>query len=171
MTTVTTEPYTEREVLDALYIDYQATKMNGAVIRHVPLGLSSSQPGFYDNLEKQNTIRYIDALILKKDRLWAVEVKVSRSDLRRELANPSKSMLWREHTHSFYFAVTPDLIEFALDVVPVGFGVMCPWRLRGAPSKGIHRRAKNNPDPTPLPDELWRRLGMRLGKYQHEASA
>lgn len=160
--------WTEHEVLDALYVDYQATKMNGAVIRHVPLGLSPSQPGFYD-LDQKATIRYIDALIIKKERLWAVEVKVSRGDLRRELANPAKSMLWREHTHSFYFAVTPDLIDYALETVPPMFGVMCPWRLRGAPSKGIHRRSKINREPAPLPDELWRRLGMRLGRFQYEA--
>lgn len=161
--------WTEREIIDALYDDYQLHKMNGAVLRHVPLGLSTGQVGFWQ-AEASQTIRYIDALILRKDRRWAIEVKVSKSDLKYELAHPEKSELWRFHTHSFYLAVSPDLIDFALAEAPKGYGVMCPRRVRGAPSKGIHRRSANNPDPLPLPDELWRRVGMRLGRFQHKAA-
>lgn len=159
-------PLTERDVLDALYVEYQHMKMSAAVVRHVPLGLSTAQPGFYEP-DQKGTIRYIDALVVRKDRLWAVEVKTSRADLRRELANPDKSLLWREHTHAFYFAVPPDLLEFALAEIPPGWGVLCPWRLPGAGAPTLRRRAHSNKTPEPLPLELWLRLSMRLGRYQH----
>lgn len=41
----------------------------------------------------------------------AVEVKVSRTDLRKELAHPEKREPWMAVAHRFYFATPPDLIK------------------------------------------------------------
>lgn len=157
---------TEKRLLDALYRQYQQGRLGAAVIRHVPLGLAYKQKGFRADQRNgaENTIRYIDALVLFKDKAWAVEVKVSKADLKRELETPAKSALWRAHTNAFYFLVPPEMVEHALEVIPKGSGILT-LTLDGTGTE-IVRRATTNRAPEPLPDEMWRRLGARLGQLQ-----
>ncbi|MFS0885333.1 hypothetical protein [Aeromicrobium sp. 179-A 4D2 NHS] len=157
---------TEKLLLDALYRQYQQGRLGAAVIRHVPLGLAYKQKGFRADQKQgaENTIRYIDALVLFKDKRWAVEVKVSKADLKRELETPAKSVLWRAHTNAFYFLVPPEMVDHATEVIPPGSGI-----LTLDPDSGgtvIVRRAKTNREPVELPEEMWRRLAARLGQLQ-----
>lgn len=148
----------ERDLLEVLHWQYQMGMVN-AVVPHAPLGLAPSERGFFGS-DKSATIRFIDALILFRDKRWAIEVKVSASDLRRELANVDKVTLWREHTHSFYYLVPPTLADIALAEVPTGFGVMTT---QGRFTK-ILRRSKVNRTPHELPYDTWRRIARRHGR-------
>lgn len=157
---------TEKLLLDALYRQYQQTRVGAAVIRHVPLGIAYKQKGFRADQRNgaENTIRYIDALVLFKDKRWAVEVKVSKADLKKELETPAKSALWRNHTNAFYFLVPPEMVDHATEVIPPGSGILTITE--NAMGTEIVRRARTNRDPEPLPEEMWRRLGARLGTLQ-----
>lgn len=153
---------TEQAMLQRLYQTYQRLKMVNAVIPHVPLGLSGGEVGFWQaRLDGgSETIRYIDALILQRSKRWAVEIKVSKGDLARELAIPEKSSAWRAHAHSFYIFVPEELIEHALTVVPRIFaGIMSTKH--GA---SVVRRSIINTVPRDIPDDTWRRVARQYGK-------
>lgn len=151
--------WTERQMLDVLHSQYQTAMVN-AVVPHAPLGLSGSEVGFYAN-GKASSIRYIDALVLFRDKRWAIEIKVSAADLRQELRNPNKTALWREHTHSFYYFVSPDLADLALAEVPKSVGVMT---VQGRTFTQILRRSQINREPLELPYDTWRRIARRHGR-------
>lgn len=156
-------PWTEQRMLRVLHAQYQ-TKMVNAVVPHAPLGLAGSEVGFYAarrDGRSDATIRYIDALILFRDKRWAIEVKVSAGDLRRELANPDKVVLWRDHTHAFYYLVPPTLADIALAEVPKSAGVMT---VQGGHFTQILRRSPINKEPLELPYDTWRRIARRHGR-------
>jgi hypothetical protein len=75
----------------------------------------------------------------------AIEVKVSRADLRRELAQPEKWQAWAAVTHRFYLAVPAAL---NLD----GFELPGAWGVLSVTAQGVRqtRRAPRR-DPEPLP--------------------
>jgi hypothetical protein len=151
--------WTESEMLRVLHHQYQ-TKMVNAVVPHAPLGLAGSEVGFHRS-EKAATIRYVDALVLFRDKRWAIEIKVSASDLRRELANPDKVVLWRDHTNAFYYFVPPELAPIALAEVPKSAGVMT---VEGGFFTKILRRSPINREPLELPYDTWRRISRRHGR-------
>jgi len=159
MTATTETMWTEADMLRVLHWQYQ-TKMVNAVVPHAPLGLAGSERGFY-TADGDATIRYIDALVLFRDKRWAVEVKVSPSDLRRELSNPAKVKLWQEHTHAFYYFVPPALTAAALAEVPKSAGVMT---VEGRHFTKILRRSAANREPRDLPYDTWRRIARRHGR-------
>lgn len=148
-------PKTEEQCFHAIHNDFKLR--NEAVCPHAPLGLTPVQgakPG------SDKSIRYIDALILfRKGERWAVEIKVTKQDLAQELQRPEKTTLWREHTHAFYYAVPAPLVEWALDNIPQGIGVM----VCSDQSTQIVRRARKNKTPTEIPYSTWRRIAGRLG--------
>lgn len=151
--------WTERTMLGVLHNQYQ-TKMVTAVVPHAPLGFAGSEVGFSHG-NTDTTIRYIDALILFRDKRWAVEIKVSAADLRSELANPAKTALWRDHTHSFYYFVAPALVDIALAEVPPSVGVMT---VEGRHFTKILRRSLINREAKELPYDTWRRIARRHGR-------
>ena len=150
-----TSPETEEQCFQAIHSSY--TRRNEAVCPHAPLGLTPVQgakPG------SSKSIRRIDALILfRNGERWAVEIKVSKQDLAQELRRPEKTALWKEHAHAFYYAVPVGLLEYALESVPKGVGVM----VCGRHSTEIARRARKNRTPTEIPYSTWRRIAGRLG--------
>lgn len=162
--------YTSDMMMSKLYRNYQQLVMSTAVVPEVSIGHNpyekehKGMTGTYG----EKSIRRIDALIMFRDKRWAVEIKVSLSDLKRELAEPEKQKLWAEHTHSFYFFVTPELLPYALEHVPRQYGVMSlnvPGAYGGIQ---IMRRAKKNSDPKELPYATIRRMGITYGKMHRE---
>lgn len=153
------------ELLHQLYINYQQYEMSTAVIPEASIGFHNSYNLGHAELASigsETTVRRIDALVLFRDKRWAVEIKVSKSDLNYEIAHPEKSALWLLHTHSYYFLVTPQLVEHAMAVVPKHFGIMAVETGYGPVQ--ILRRAKKNLDPLPLPYATILRMGVAYGK-------
>lgn len=160
---------TEADLFEALY--WTQYPQGSATVRHASVG----EPHQYVTRgvadRAQHGVRRIDALVIKRsvakgDALWAVEIKVSASDLRRELANPEKTDAWAQYANAFYFLVTAELELLALEIVPKQFGVMV------ANSQSwyrVARRAKRNENPLPLPLDTWRRLAGSLGGSQVES--
>jgi hypothetical protein len=73
--------------------------------------------------------RWIDAAVFslipsKGISRSAFEVKVSRSDLIRELQNPVKHKWCQEYFHEFWFLCPKDIVQ--VDEIPNGIGLMCP---------------------------------------------
>lgn len=150
---------TEAAIVEALYRTYQKLKMVNAVVPHAPLGLAGST-NWGGDADPEDTIRFIDALVLFRDKRWAVEAKISRGDLARELAAPVKSSAWRAHVHAFYIAVPPDLVDHAVETVPREFaGIM-----RADGWVRIVRRAVPNRQPVELPYDTWRRIARKGAK-------
>lgn len=166
------ETATEAGMFASLY--RSQFQQGAAVVRHASVGepYTYVTDGHADRA--QHGVRRIDALVIKRnvahgDRLWAVEIKVSASDLRREIQSPEKAEAWAQYTHSFYFLVTPELEALALDIIPKRYGVMVTAGYRGTYTR-VSRRAANNRAPLPLPLDTWRRLADKLGGLQYEAA-
>ena len=79
-----------------------------------------------------------------------VEVKVSRADLRAELADPSKLEAFARHAHRTYFATPAGLVKDS-DDLGAGVGL-----IEVLPHGGTRetRKAVRRPDPEPLPATL-----------------
>jgi hypothetical protein len=99
-------------------------------------------------------VRRADALVLFIGKRWAIEIKVSKADLRQDIADPSKQAAWAAHVHSLYFLVTPELLDLAKEIVPKAYGIMVPTGY----GVEIRRRAKKNADPLPLQEATVRRM-------------
>lgn len=154
---------TEVEILRTLYRTYQARKMVNAVVPHAPLGVAAST-NCRGDAEPEDTLRYIDALVLFRDKRWAVEAKVSRGDLARELANSVKSSAWRAHVHGFYLAVPAEMVDHALETVPREFaGIM-----RVGAAVRVVRRPIPNRRPRDLPYDTWRRIARKGARTHFE---
>lgn len=146
---------TEEQCFQAIHRRY--TRRNEAVCPHVPIGKVPVQGAAPDS---DSSIRRIDALILfRSGERWAVEIKVNKQDLMQELRRPEKTVLWREHSNAFYYAVPVRLLEYALVNVPRGVGVM----VCGDDRVEIARRASKNKNPVEIPYATWRRVARRLG--------
>lgn len=79
-----------------------------------------------------------------------VEVKVSRADLRSELADPSKLAEFSRHAHRTYFAAPAGLVK---DTDDLGEGIGLIEVLPGGSTRETRRSARR-PDPDPLPEHL-----------------
>jgi len=159
--------WTAAEILKVLHRQYQQSVMSTAVVPEASIGYHySSQLGYKElaAIGAETSVRRIDALVLFRDKRWAIEIKVSLTDLKNELAHPEKQVLWRLHTHSFYFLVTPKLLDYALANVPKEFGVM----MVQYSSVKIVRRAKKNLKPYDLPYSTILRMGLRYGDAYRE---
>lgn len=160
---------TEEELFESLYRCYW--RQGASVFRHASVGEAYQYVTRGHENRAQHSIRRIDALVMRRsvakgDSLWAVEIKVSASDLKNELSTPEKTAAWAQYADAFYFLVPDTLVDLAKDLVPQEYGIMTPanrW------STTIVRRAKKNPNPLPLPMDTWRRLAGKLGDYQMEA--
>jgi hypothetical protein len=155
---------TEGEMFEALYNG----QLPNAVVRHASVGEPYTWLGPREG-RVEHSVRRIDALVIRRNQkgaetLWAVEIKVSASDLRHELKTPEKTEAWAQYVDSFYFLVPPELEIIALAEVPPAYGVMVGHRWHTE----IKRRSKINRSPLPLPLATWRRLAAALGKRQFD---
>ena len=160
------EKPTEESLFRSLY--WAQYRQGAAVCRHASVGEPYEYVTRGLDQRAQHGVRRIDALVIRRDvakgdALWAVEVKVTSSDLRNELANPEKTATWAQYVHAFYFLVPPALAEIALSEVPQQYGVMV-----GGDYPKVNRRARRNPSPLPLPLDTWRRIVSKLGALQVE---
>lgn len=164
--------WTEARMFAAIYRTYGPIGANTAnvCLRHIPAYVDTpiGTRGY-----TKTTRRYIDALVMRsplKPVLWAVEIKVTKADLNIELKDLPKSETWRKHTHAFYLAVPPDLVEYAKSVVPPEWGIMSalhtPTRKREKVS--VVRRAKQNKNPEPLESRTWWAMARRAGKNDYK---
>lgn len=158
---------TEESLFRSLY--YSQLRQGNSAVRHASVG----EPHLWGAPKfgrADHSVRRIDALVFRRsstgDSLWAVEIKVSLSDLRSELKKPEKTAAWAQYVDSFYFLVPEELRRVALDEIPSPYGVATAGRW------GNHfqvvRRAKKNPGPKPLPMDTWRRMAGSLAKIQVE---
>jgi len=107
--------------------------------KHVVLEQVPDGTGMYQG-------RWIDAVVFD---LWpskgllrsAFEIKVSRSDFLRELANPVKYRWAVESFHEFWFVAPQDVIK--IEELPPNVG----WLFPRAGKLAIKRRAVQNPNP------------------------
>jgi hypothetical protein len=138
----TTTRHTERSMLDALHRRYSANAGNGP--RYVLAEHVRSAAGF-------DASRVADMLVMD---LWPSsghaihghEVKVSRSDWLRELADPTKAAAFMPYC-TLWWLVVPDAAIVRRDELPPGWGVLAPDRFGRL---GIlHRAPKREPQPMP----------------------
>lgn len=175
-----TEKYTEASLFDRLSRQYRGV-MSTAVVPHASIGAESWTKDFehFKNLGGETSVRRIDALVLFREKRWAVEIKVSLQDLKQELANPAKQELWAAHTHSFYFFVAPSLFDYAKANVPKQYGIMVAdyqraWKTYDGTTSywtescAVARRAKKNLNPEEIPYATVRRMGVSYAKTLRE---
>lgn len=160
---------TETDLFVALY--RQQFTQGSATVRHASVGEPYQYVTRGSAARAQHSVRRIDALVIRRDvakgdSLWAVEIKVSAADLRRELEAPEKAATWARYAHCFYFLVTPALRDLALALVPKDYGVLVAGRY----GYDVARRARRNPTPEPLPLDTWRRISAKLGELQYQAA-
>lgn len=95
----------------------------------------------------------------------AIEIKVSRTDLKKELADLRKSAFARSVSHEFWLATPKGLIRDE-DPIPEGWGV---YEVDGHKTT-VNRRARRNQDVAPLPYEAaveaFRRAGRAEGRIR-----
>ena len=86
------------------------------------------------------------------------EIKVSRSDVLRELRNPAKATWWQERCHSWYLVVGHSSLV-SLDELPPTWGLIVPHR-------NTLRVAKQAPErePKPLAESTW--ISMLRNAYK-----
>jgi len=79
----------------------------------------------------------------------AIEIKVSASDLKRELDKPEKADWWWAHSHHFWLATPKDLAAKVKDDIPA------TWGLISVDEEGKTRKvvkAPKNRKPKPIPE-------------------
>lgn len=144
------EPMTARQVKDALRGRHPAS--------------SQQMPGEWTCLEEWNNIDFLAWSAWRGARRVGYEVKVSRSDYRRELLRPSKRTEALDLCHEFYFAVPKGLLtkeELAYEESLWDDGDFqrerCPskcekrGRYRSANSAYLPSRGTLHPDRVPVP--------------------
>lgn len=77
----------------------------------------------------------------------AVEIKVSVSDWRRELAAPAKADFWVRHSDLFWVAAPADVAAKIKDEIPSGWGLIAV----GEKTNRVIVKPSKNRDRTPLP--------------------
>lgn len=102
--------------------------------------------------------RKIDLLVIS---MWAsrgherdaVEIKVSLSDLRREIKNPGKADWWWQHAHRFWVAVPSDIADKAKEELPTGWGLLSVRRNGDATVAHAKVKPAVNHDCSALPQQ------------------
>lgn len=167
--------WTERTALDALHRRYTQFAGNAdrwARAEHVRNGLGFM--GYDDETGRSvGPLRTIDFLALD---LWEShgcqiighEVKVSRSDWLRELAEPEKGEAWARYCNQFY-VVAPAGVVRNREELPTGWGLILLPELRdgyATPAPRITHRS-----PTREPDPLPRALTFAIARSVHNTVA
>lgn len=99
--------------------------------------------------------RRIDALMFDGPQRTAIEIKVSRADVKRE--HWSKIAPWMEVTHRYVYAVPAGLME-ANEVPVYGAGI---WWVHDDGRVEVRRKAKIEKFPEPLPQQVVTALAYR----------
>jgi hypothetical protein len=153
-----TEKHTERTVFEALHRRYR--QFNGNSNRWVHAEHPRNGTGFYGWSEFSGRcvgpLRTADFVALDMwesagHRIIGHEVKVSRSDWRRELADPTKGEAWAQWCHEWYVVAPRGVVPRA--ELPVGWGLIEVTDFAGADAVHGTRMAKRSarPDPVPMP--------------------
>jgi hypothetical protein len=105
--------------------------------------------------------RRVDALMFEARIRTAIEIKVSRSDCKRE--SPNKVRPWRRVVHRYYYAVPAGLI----DTPPVyGCGL---WWVHPSGLVEVRRKTTINAAPEPLPQSVVQSLAFRAAQIRDPA--
>ncbi len=111
-----TEAWTERELLDRLHrrlsVRSQGASRRYVVAEHVRNGAAHQADRTLDAVA-------VDTWPSGGLALHGYEVKTSRADYLRELAEPEKSVCWGEHLDYLWFVTAPDVVRGDL---PDGWG-------------------------------------------------
>lgn len=103
--------------------------------------------------------RRIDALMFDSFERTAIEIKVSRTDFKRE--HSGKYMPWVRVTHRFIYAVPEGLIEPS-EVWDLGGNYQAGlWYVHEDGTLTVARKAKSNKHPEPLPQQVVQALAYR----------
>ncbi len=115
--------------------------------------------------------RRIDALMFDSLQRTAIEIKVTKADLMRDTW--AKRAPWVAVTHRFVYAMPYPLFE-SLGPTPympgVGFDAFgCGvWTVDESGSFRVQRKAKVNPHPEPLPQQVVQSLAYRAARHDGE---
>lgn len=147
---------TERTVLDALACRYATKVTNGRWVgqkfmraEHVPVGLRGARHRICDFVAvSMHATPHVPGQRGAFPPVYhGHEVKVSRSDWLRELADPGKAETFSHHMHHWWLVATPDVVK---DDLPD------EWGLLVLQSNGRLRKVKDAPlyVPEPMPVEM-----------------
>ena len=90
----------------------------------------------------------------------AIEVKISRADWKNETR--LKVQPWMDHAHRFIYAVPYGLeIPEGLDPLLDRAGI---WWVKENGAIIVHRKAKTNKNPLPLPEKVIQRIAYKATK-------
>ena len=132
----------ERDMLDLLHRRYGQRSSNGGVDapRFVCAEHVRNRAGFFDRKDGGRTADFVAVDTWHGTRhdeplaVHGVEVKVSRSDWVRELADPAKASETLEYASHCWLAV-PDASMVRDGELPAGWGLLCPAGIRGLIAK------------------------------------
>lgn len=123
-------PQTERTALDALSRRYATKVTNGRWVgqkfmraEHVPIGLRGSRWRICDfvAVSMHSTPHVLGQRSAMPPIYHGHEVKVSRSDWLRELADPGKAETFNQYMHYWWLVATPGVVK---DDLPEDWGLM-----------------------------------------------
>lgn len=150
----------ERDLLDRLNVRYARTGRNGTTVfrrysraEHVPVGLQHQRHRICDYIaiDMQSNGHTLPAGTRFQPGApiyHGHEVKTSRSDWLRELADTSKAETFRQHMH-YWWLVVPDT-KIVRDDLPEGWGLL----VAHGRSLRVVVPAILNPEPAPIPHTL-----------------
>lgn len=151
------------EVLDALDRHHR----DAAIVREVVVNDDGAYDDLLGGVARPSFIRRIDGLMFSSLQRTAIEVKVSVPDFRRETY--AKQRAWTRCTHRFVFAVPAGLIdsrEVALEFYGAGL-----WWVHTDGQVEVRRKAKVNPYPEPLPQQVVQSLAYRAARRRQTQGA
>ncbi|MFJ3393938.1 hypothetical protein [Leifsonia aquatica] len=139
------------DIMDALRAHYR----KAALVPELTITDESAVQNYFDlpAEERDKTSRRIDALMFTQLQRTAIEVKVSIADAKRE--SWAKVRPWTRVTHRFVYAVPAGLIDH-----PPVYGMGLLW-VHDDGRVEVHRKARINPYPEPLPQHVVQTLAYR----------
>jgi hypothetical protein len=145
------------EIMSALSVHYR----KAALVPELTI-TDESAVANYDDLppdERDKMTRRIDALMFTSLQRTAIEVKVSVADAKRETW--AKVRAWSRVTHRFVYAVPAGLLEH-----PPVYGMGLLW-VHDDGRVEVHRKARINQYPEPLPQAVVQTLAYRAMGRRH----
>jgi len=121
-----------------------------------------SVPDWRDDPARMVPERRIDALMFASLQRTAIEVKISRADMRRE--HGYKTIPWQRVTHRFVYAVPAGLIQPDEVFEMTGVYAAGLWWVHDDGRVEVVLRAKINAHPEPLPQHVVQALAYRASK-------
>lgn len=153
-----------KEVLEAIRLKYR----DKAIVPEVVIGVDDvtmhdsrdAHLADPENVAREPYIRRIDALMFDGAQRTAIEVKVSKADLKRETY--SKVAPWKRVTHRFVYAMPYDMIDLhAMYEYPSALYGAGIWWVHDDGRIEVARKAIINKYPEPLPQHVITALAYR----------